>query len=71
MGEWDLAKALVLDWNPGNIWTGTVPMSTTAPLEYKFLIAYQDGSVCWQPGFNHKLAAAAQEVGVQRHVIHQ
>lgn len=57
LGNWDPAKGLELEWNPGNIWNSTIHVGEGQlfDLEYKYVCLQGTGVVIWEGGFNRKL----------------
>lgn len=67
LGEWDPARAALLQWSEGDVWQGELEVEGAAPgLEFKFVeLRTDDGSVVeWAPGANVAVAARGAAVSV-------
>ena len=55
LGDWKSEKALKLNWNEGNIWTGSFEYKEEKDFEYKFILLNNGYVKEWENGINRKL----------------
>ena len=55
LGDWKSEKALRLNWNEGNIWTGSFEYKEEKDFEYKFILLNNGYVKEWENGINRKL----------------
>lgn len=62
LGEWDVAAAPALTWQPGNSWAADLVLPPGSH-SFKLVVVRQDGSFWWEEGANRELPAPCLAAG--------
>ena len=54
LGHWETSRALKLNWNEDNIWTGSFDFNDSSEFEYKFILLDNGYVKAWEDGINRK-----------------
>ena len=62
LGGWDHHKAVTLEWNDGDIWTGAVSLPAADLYDYKYAVIHDHGAVTWEKGVDRILVVEANDI---------